>query len=100
MAGKGRAGRGAGRRRRQPREDHPVRAAEARARIGGGMGAQLRAVRRRIRSIKSTAKITRAQELIAASRIVKAQQRAQAARPYAREITRDRKSTRLNSSHT
>ncbi len=52
------------------------------------MGAQLRAVRRRIRSIKSTAKITRAQELIAASRIVKAQQRAQAARPYAREITR------------
>ncbi len=52
------------------------------------MGAQLRAVRRRIRSIKSTAKITRAQELIAASRIVRAQQRVQAAGPYAREITR------------
>ena len=33
-------------------------------------------------------KITRAMELIAASRIVKAQQRAQAAAPYARELTR------------
>jgi F-type H+-transporting ATPase subunit gamma len=52
------------------------------------MGAQLRAVRRRIRSVQSTAKITRAQELIAASRIIKAQQRAQSAAPYARELTR------------
>ncbi len=52
------------------------------------MGAQLRAVRRRTRSIKSTAKITRAQELIAASRIIRAQQRVHAAGPYAREITR------------
>jgi F-type H+-transporting ATPase subunit gamma len=52
------------------------------------MGAQLRAVRRRIKSVQSTAKITRAQELIATSRIVKAQQRAQEAAPYAREITR------------
>jgi F-type H+-transporting ATPase subunit gamma len=52
------------------------------------MGAQLRAVRRRIKSVQSTAKITRAQELIAASRILKAQQRAQAAGPYARELTR------------
>jgi F-type H+-transporting ATPase subunit gamma len=52
------------------------------------MGAQLRAVRRRIKSVQSTAKITRAQELIAASRIIKAQQRAQAAGPYARELTR------------
>jgi F-type H+-transporting ATPase subunit gamma len=51
------------------------------------MGAQLRAVRRRIRSVQSTAKITRAQELIASSRIIKAQQRAQAAAPYARELT-------------
>ena len=33
-------------------------------------------------------KLTRAMELIAASRIVKAQQRAQAAGPYARELTR------------
>ena len=52
------------------------------------MGAQLRLVRRRIRSIQSTAKITRAQEMIAASRIIKAQQRVHAAAPYAREITR------------
>ncbi len=51
------------------------------------MGAQLRAVRRRISTVKSTAKITKAQELIASSRIIKAQQRAQAAGPYAREIT-------------
>lgn len=51
------------------------------------MGAQLRALRSRIRSIKSTAKITRAQELIAAARINRAQQRLLAARPYAREIT-------------
>jgi F-type H+-transporting ATPase subunit gamma len=51
------------------------------------MGAQLRAVRRRIRSVQSTAKITRAQELIAASRIIKAQQRAREAAPYSREIT-------------
>jgi F-type H+-transporting ATPase subunit gamma len=52
------------------------------------MGAQLRAVRRRIRSIQSTAKITRAQELIASSRIIKAQQRVHAAAPYARELSR------------
>ncbi len=52
------------------------------------MGAQLRAVRRRIKSVQSTAKITRAQELIASSRIIKAQQRVQQAEPYAREITR------------
>jgi F-type H+-transporting ATPase subunit gamma len=52
------------------------------------MGAQLRAVRRRIRSVQSTAKITRAQELIASSRIIKAQQRLHDAVPYAREITR------------
>ena len=52
------------------------------------MGAQLRLVRRRIRTVKSTAKITRAQELIASSRIIKAQQRVRAAEPYAREITR------------
>lgn len=51
------------------------------------MGAQLRALRSRIRSIKSTAKITRAQELIAASHISRAQNRLAAAKPYAREIT-------------
>ena len=47
------------------------------------MGAKLRVVRRRIRSVQSTMKITRAMELIAASRIVKAQQRVIQARPYA-----------------
>ena len=52
------------------------------------MGAELRAVRRRIRSVQSTAKITRAQELIASSRIIKAQQRLHEAAPYARELTR------------
>jgi F-type H+-transporting ATPase subunit gamma len=52
------------------------------------MGAQLRVYRRRIRSVQSTKKITRAMELIAASRIVKAQQRVEAAQPYADAITR------------
>jgi F-type H+-transporting ATPase subunit gamma len=52
------------------------------------MGAQLRAVRRRIRTVQSTAKITRAQELIASSRIIRARQQASDAEPYAREITR------------
>jgi F-type H+-transporting ATPase subunit gamma len=52
------------------------------------MGAQLRVYRRRIRSVQSTKKITRAMELIAASRIVKAQQRVAAASPYAEAITR------------
>jgi F-type H+-transporting ATPase subunit gamma len=52
------------------------------------MGAQLRAVRQRISAIKSTAKITRAQELIASSRIIKAQQRMREATPYAAEIQR------------
>jgi F-type H+-transporting ATPase subunit gamma len=51
------------------------------------MAAQLRAVRARIRAVKSIAKITRAQELIASSRIVKAQQRMRAAEPYSRELT-------------
>ena len=51
------------------------------------MAAQLRLVRRRISSVQSIAKITRAQELIASSRIVKAQQLMRAAEPYARELT-------------
>lgn len=50
-------------------------------------GGQERALRRRIKSIQSTKKITRAMELIAATRVVKAQQRATAARPYAEQIT-------------
>jgi F-type H+-transporting ATPase subunit gamma len=51
------------------------------------MGAKLRVVRRRIGSVQSTMKITRAMELIAASRILKAQQRVEAARPYAERLT-------------
>ncbi|WP_375493018.1 F0F1 ATP synthase subunit gamma [uncultured Jatrophihabitans sp.] len=50
------------------------------------MGAELRVYRRRIRSVESTKKITKAMELIAASRIVRAQSRMNAARPYAKEI--------------
>jgi len=46
-----------------------------------------RALRRRIRSVQSTKKITRAVELIAASRIVRAQQRVAAARPYIEQLT-------------
>jgi F-type H+-transporting ATPase subunit gamma len=52
------------------------------------MAVSLREYRARIRTVESTKKITRAMELIAASRIIKAQQRAQAAAPYARELTR------------
>lgn len=48
---------------------------------------QERILRRRIRSIQSTKKITRAMELIAASRIVRAQARVHAAGPYADKIT-------------
>jgi len=51
------------------------------------MGAKVRIVRRRIRSVQSTKKITRAMELIASSRIVKAQQRVEASRPYAIQLT-------------
>ena len=50
-------------------------------------GGAERALRGRIRSVQSTKKITRAMELIAASRIVKAQARVAAARPYSEQIT-------------
>ena len=50
-------------------------------------GGQERVLKRRIKSVESTKKITRAMELIAASRIVKAQQRVAAARPYSEQIT-------------
>jgi F-type H+-transporting ATPase subunit gamma len=49
-------------------------------------GGEERALRRRIRSVQSTKKITKAMELIAASRIVRAQQRVVAARPYSDQI--------------
>ena len=50
-------------------------------------GGKERELRRRIGSVQSTKKITRAMELIAATRVVKAMQRAGAARPYANHIT-------------
>jgi F-type H+-transporting ATPase subunit gamma len=50
-------------------------------------GGQERILRRRIRTINATKKITRAMELIAASRIVRAQQRVHAAQPYSDQIT-------------
>jgi F-type H+-transporting ATPase subunit gamma len=50
-------------------------------------GGQERVLRRRIKSVDSTKKITRAMELIAATRVVKAQERANAARPYSADIT-------------
>jgi len=50
------------------------------------MGASLRVYRRRIRSVQATKKITKAMELIAASRILKAQARVQASLPYARAL--------------
>lgn len=52
------------------------------------MAAQLRVLRRRIRSIQSTKKITKAMELIATSRIARANARVEASRPYAQEITK------------
>jgi F-type H+-transporting ATPase subunit gamma len=48
--------------------------------------AELRHIRRRIKSVESTMKITRAMELIAASRIAKAQQRVAASQPYTRKM--------------
>ncbi|AKK05618.1 ATP synthase, F1 gamma subunit [Corynebacterium mustelae] len=48
--------------------------------------ASLRELRNRIRSVNSTKKITKAQELIATSRITKAQARVEASEPYATEI--------------
>lgn len=52
------------------------------------MGAQLRVYRRRIKSVQATKKITKAMELIASSRIVKAQQRVDASLPYSLELQR------------
>ena len=50
-------------------------------------GGQERILRRRIKSVQATKKITRAMELIAGSRIVRAQQRVHAAVPYSERIT-------------
>ncbi|MEU6849158.1 F0F1 ATP synthase subunit gamma [Actinacidiphila alni] len=52
------------------------------------MGAQIRVYKRRIKSVTATKKITKAMEMIAASRIVKAQRQVAASSPYAEELTR------------
>jgi F-type H+-transporting ATPase subunit gamma len=52
------------------------------------MGAQLRVYTQKIKSAQSTKKITKAMELIAASRIQKALVRVKASNPYARALTR------------
>ncbi|NIZ92487.1 F0F1 ATP synthase subunit gamma [Kineococcus rubinsiae] len=62
------------------------------------MAGQLRAYRRQIRSVQATKKITRAMELIAASRIVKAQAAVKASSPYARALTRAVSAAASNSS--
>ena len=62
------------------------------------MAQQLRTIKRRISSVKSTQKITRAMELIASSRIIRAQQRVEAARPYSEEMRRLMASVAANAS--
>jgi F-type H+-transporting ATPase subunit gamma len=52
------------------------------------MGAQIREYRNRIRAVSSTKKITRAMELMAAARVVKAQEAVRESSPYARALTR------------
>lgn len=52
------------------------------------MGAQIRVYKRRIRTVTATKKITKAMEMIAASRIVRAQRKVAASSPYADELTR------------
>lgn len=63
------------------------------------MAQQLRTIKRRIESVKSTQKITRAMELIASSRIIRAQKRVEAARPYAEEMRRLMASVARNASN-
>ncbi len=81
---RGRGG-GDGGGRRGPREGHarPAHAAEEAV----GMAGQVRILRRRIRTTRSTRKITKAMELVATSRIAKAQARVAASQPYAVAIT-------------
>ena len=52
------------------------------------MGAQIRVYKRRIKTVSATKKITKAMEMIAASRIIKAQRQVAASTPYATELTR------------
>ena len=75
--------------RRAPRAFTAVRPStrRRRRRLSERGGAQERVLKRRIKSIESTKKITRAMELIAASRSLKAQQRVAAARPVRELLT-------------
>jgi F-type H+-transporting ATPase subunit gamma len=50
--------------------------------------ANIRLIKRRIKGIQSTSKITRAMEMIATSKMRKAQERGLAGRPYAEKISR------------
>src|SRR3546814_1522142 len=69
--------------------------------------ANLKDLKVRIDSVKSTRKITSAMKMVAAAKLRRAQEQAEASRPYAQRMERmlgslahrDRKSTRLNSSH-
>lgn len=63
------------------------------------MGAQLRVYRQKIRSAQTTKKITRAMELIAASRIQKAKARVEASTPYKDAITRAVSAVAAHSNH-
>ena len=69
-------------------------------------------IRRRVRAVKSTQQITKAMKMVSSSKLRRAQERIVRSRPYAKEMLRvfnnlatrvdpskDRKSTRLNSSH-
>src|SRR6478735_5846589 len=51
------------------------------------MAAQVRVLRQRVKSVRSTQKITKAQEMIATSRIAKAQAKVQASMPYSEQVT-------------
>jgi len=51
------------------------------------MAAQVRVLRQRVKSVRSTQKITKAQEMIATSRIAKAQAKVAASAPYSRQST-------------
>ncbi|MCM2578159.1 F0F1 ATP synthase subunit gamma [Streptomyces meridianus] len=64
------------------------------------MGAQIRVYKRRIKSVTATKKITKAMEMIAASRIVKAQRQVAASTPYSSELTRAVKAVATGSTTT
>src|SRR3954469_25176843 len=72
--------------RREPRDRDPRRAAHRGRALA--MAGQVQALRRRIRTVRSTKKTAKAQGLVAPSRIAKAQERVAASRPYAEAITR------------